>query len=73
MTATAPIVEEAMCLATWGCTLTLLFILDGAYCVLRQLCRAVGVKDARQQAERTLGLRQAPSGCIVRPPKQVLR
>lgn len=54
VTATVPIVEEVVYLPKWGCTLTLLFTPDGPYCVLRQLCKAVGVEDARQQYEQLL-------------------
>jgi hypothetical protein len=47
-----PIVEEVVFLPKWGCTLTILFTPDGPYCVLRQLCKAVGVEDVRQQYEQ---------------------
>ncbi len=37
-----------------GCTLILLFTLEGPYCVLRQLCKAISVEDACQQCEQLL-------------------
>jgi hypothetical protein len=54
MPAVTPIVEERVFLPKWGCTLTILFCPDGPYCVLRQLCLAVGVEDVRQQYEQLL-------------------
>jgi len=54
MTATMPIVEELVFLPKWGCTLTILFTPDGPYCILRQLCKVVGVEDARQQYEQLI-------------------
>lgn len=69
MTATVSIVEEAVFLPKWGCTLTLLFTPEGPYCVLRQLCKIVGVEDARQQYEQ-LARRQATRPYTTKLPVQ---
>ena len=69
MTTTVPIVEEVVFLPKWGCTLTILFTPDGPYCVLRQLCKAVGVEDARQQYEQ-LAKRQATRAYATKLPVQ---
>lgn len=69
MTATMPIVEELVFLPKWGCTLTILFTPDGPYCILRQLCKVVGVEDARQQYEQ-LVRRQATRDYLTKLPVQ---
>src|SRR5215467_2449913 len=69
MPAVTPIVEEHVFLPKWGCTLTILFTPDGPYCVLRQLCQAVGVEDARQQYHQLLR-RQATQNYTTKLPVQ---
>ena len=72
MSTTLPIVEELVFLPKWGCTLAILFTPDGPYCVLRQLCRVIGVEDARQQFEQ-LSKRQATRDYVTKLPVQTLR
>jgi hypothetical protein len=69
MPAVTPIVEERVFLPKWGCSLTILFTPDGPYCVLRQLCKAVGVEDVRQQYEQRLR-RQATHDYATKLPVQ---
>jgi P22_AR N-terminal domain len=69
MTATIPTVEEMVFLPKWGCRLTILFTPDGPYCLLRQLCRVVGVEDVRQQFEQ-LVKRQATHDYTTKFPVQ---
>jgi hypothetical protein len=72
MPAVTPIVEEQVFLPKWGCTLTILFTPDGPYCVLRQLCKAVGIEDARQQYQQ-LVRRQATHDYTTKLPVQTPR
>lgn len=67
MPATLPITEQVVFLPKWGCSLTVLFTPDGSYCVLRQLCRIVGVEDVRQQYEQLLR-RQAAREYVTKLP-----
>lgn len=67
--ATTPHVEEQVFLPKWGCTLSILFTPNGPYCVLRQLCQAVGVEDVRQQYRQLLA-RQATHNYTAKLPVQ---
>lgn len=69
MPATMLIAEEVVFLPKWECTLTILFTPDGPYCVLRQLCKIVGVEDVRQQYEHLLR-RQATHNYVTKLPVQ---